>query len=524
MLTRKLSLLSSIAFAVAALLTAPVRAQDEAPPSPGNRLLPDRPDPRETPVPPITTTLPSLPGVDQLPVRTEMPDALTMNDGSKVTTPEQFKQRQKEIRETLEYYHVGRLPPAPGNVKGKVTQSEVVTIPALDIPGATVDLKVRYRLIHLTFGPDEKLFLDVGILTPEGAGPVPAVIQPGGEPPGGPRLPTLAKGPMEGRGLDILLPPEIALAGAGAGPGGPGGGAGGPPGAGRPPGGLPGGPGGPGGRPGGGFGGPATAQSLAARVAQVLNHGYGYITFNTNDCAEDTTLRLADGSFAFRTTRFFPAYPGYDWGIIGGWVWGTMRVVDYLQDDALVDKTKIIITGTSRIGKAAMISGAFDARIAMVAPGASSGGGTPAYRHSGGATTQQPSRGGKEGLTLMIMKYGDQFSPNLHQFWGQPDKLPYDAHWFLALTAPRPFIMLEGTKDQNVVHNGIKQTWIAAQSSYALLGASDKLGVWWSDRPHGFGDTDWDGLLSFADKNLLGKRVSRAFDLFPADTDATANN
>ena len=123
----------------------------------------------------------------------------------------------------------------------------------------------------------------------------------------------------------------------------------------------------------------------------------------------------------------------------------------------------------------------------------------------------------------MVKKYGNQFSPHLHQFWGQPDKLPYDAHWFPALTAPRPFIMLEGTQDQNVVHNGIKQTWLAAQSSYALFGATDKLGVYWSDRPHGFGETDWDGLLSFADKHLLGKRVSRAFDLFPADTEETAN-
>ncbi len=498
---RTFSVSSSIAFAIAAVLTAPLRAQDEAP-APVAKVLPDRPDPREIPVPPVATSLPSLPGVDALPVRKEMPDALTMNDGTKVTTREQFKLRQKEMREILEYYHVGRLPPAPGNVKGKVTQSEVVTIPAVDLPGASVDLKVRYRLVHLTFGPDEKLFLDVGILTPEGAGLVPAVIQPGGEPPGGPRLPTLAKGPMEGRGMDILLPPDIALAHPGTNPPRP-----------RPPGG-----------PGGGFGGPVTPQSLALRVAQVLNHGYGYITFNTNDCAEDTTLRLPDGTFAFRTTRFYPAYPGYDWGIIGGWVWGTMRVVDYLQGDALVDKAKIIITGTSRIGKAAMISGSFDDRIAMVAPGASSGGGTPAYRFSGGATTQQPSRGGKEGLTLMVMKYGNQFGPNLHQFWGQVDKLPYDAHWFAALTAPRPFIMLEGTKDQNVVHNGIRQTWLAAQPAFALMGVPENLGVWWSDRPHGFGDTDWDGLLSFADKHLLGKRVSRAFDLFPADTDATANN
>ena len=75
-----------------------------------------------------------------------------------------------------------------------------------------------------------------------------------------------------------------------------------------------------------------------------------------------------DGSWAFRTTRFFPAYPGYDWGIIGGWVWGTSRIVDYLQDDPLIDKTKLIVSGVSRLGKAAMVSGAFDDRIAIVAP------------------------------------------------------------------------------------------------------------------------------------------------------------
>src|SRR5580698_9225395 len=100
---RTLPVLSSIAFAIAALLTVPVRAQDETPAPPGTKLLPDRPDPQEIPVPPVATNLPSLPGVDELPVRTEMPDALTMNDGTKVTTPEQFKQRQKEIRVILEY-------------------------------------------------------------------------------------------------------------------------------------------------------------------------------------------------------------------------------------------------------------------------------------------------------------------------------------------------------------------------------------------------------------------------------------
>ena len=511
---KPLNSFSLVLIAIAASGFGSMRVRAQAP------VLSDRPDPREIPVPEIKTSLGRLAGVNELPVRKEMPDALTMNDGTKVTTVEQFKQRQQEIRTILEYYHVGRMPPPPGNVKGTVTKSEDVTVDG--------KVKYKYRLVHLTFGPEEKLSLDVGIIAPAEGGPFPAVIQFGGPPPGAARLPALAKGPMEGRGMDILLPPEVALASGvaqtaitpdGATPdaarsGGPQGGA--------PTGGAAGGP--PAGRRGG-FGGGGTAESLAGSAAQVLNHGFAFVTFATNDCAEDTTLRMPDGSFAFRTTRFFPAYPGYDWGIIGGWAWGAMRVVDYLQNDPVVDKTKLIITGVSRNGKAAMIAGAFDYRIAMVAPGASSGLGTPAYRFSGGATTTQPSRGGKEGLTLMVKKYGNQFSPHLHEFWGQADKLPYDAHWFPALTAPRPFLMLEGTQDGNVVHNGIKQTWLAAQSAYALFGpgATAKLGVYWADRPHGFGETDWDGLLAFADKHLIGKRISRAFDLFPADTEETAN-
>src|SRR5471032_3356927 len=115
--------------------------------------LPDRPDPREIPLPEIETALGNLPGVDELPVRKEMPDPLVMNDGTKVTTPEQMKKRQQEIRTVLEYYHVGRMPPTPGNVKGTVAKSEDVTVEG--------QVKFKYRLIHLTFGPDEKLSLDV---------------------------------------------------------------------------------------------------------------------------------------------------------------------------------------------------------------------------------------------------------------------------------------------------------------------------------------------------------------------------
>jgi hypothetical protein len=117
----------------------------------------------------------------------------------------------------------------------------------------------------------------------------------------------------------------------------------------------------------------------------------------------------------------------------------------------------------------------------------------------------------------MMRKYPNWFSPHLHEFWGQPDKLPFDEHWFIALAAPRPFIALEGTHDQNVNANGVRQSWLAAQPAFALFDAVDRMGVSWADRPHGMVQGDWDALLAFADKHLLRKPVSRRFDDFPAE-------
>ena len=67
----------------------------------------------------------------------------------------------------------GRLMGTPGNVKGAEVKAETVA-------GG----KVKYRLVRLTFGPEEKLELNVGIFTPAEGGPFPAIILQGGTPPG----------------------------------------------------------------------------------------------------------------------------------------------------------------------------------------------------------------------------------------------------------------------------------------------------------------------------------------------------
>jgi hypothetical protein len=422
------------------------------------------PDSREIPLPSIRTAAPPLPGVNALPVRKEMPDVMVMNDGARVTTRRQWEKRREEMKRILAWYAVGQAPPPPKNVKGKELKSETV-----------LDGAVHYRLVHLTFGPAEKLALDIGVFTPAAGGPFPAIILQAGTPPGGTILPRLAPGPNQGRGEDVLLlvgsapstaPPSRAPAA------------------------------------------PPTAESLAKQYQPVFQRGYALVTFNPNDCAEDTTLRNPDGSWAFRNTRFYPAYPGYDWGILAGWAWGASRVADYLEHDRAIDKTKMIVTGASRNGKSAMVAAAFDDRL-MGAPVVTGGGGIGAYRFAG------PRR--SETLDIMQKKYPNWFSPHLHEFWGRREKLPFDEHWFLALAAPRPFIALEGLADTISLPEAVRQSILAAQPAYDLYGAKDRLGVNYAHHGHAFTAEDWTALMDFFDKHLRGKSVDRTFDRFPTE-------
>ena len=385
-----------------------------------------------------------------------------------MATRAQWEKRREEMKRTLAYYAVGQMPPPPGNVQGQELHSELV-----------LNGSVKYRLVHLTFGPERKLFLNIGIFTPVAGGPFPTIISQGGTPPGAPSLPRLPPGPNQGRGEDVLL--LVGGAPASTAP--------------------------PAAAPGRGFPEP-TAQSLASQRADVFGRGYALVVFNANDCAEDTTLRNADGSWAFRTTRFYPAYPGYDWGILAGWAWGASRVADFLEHDPAIDAGKLIVTGASRNGKSSLVAAAFDERL-MGAPVVTGGGGVGAYRFAG------PRK--SETLDIMQKKYPNWFSPNLHQFWGQREKLPFDEHWFLALAAPRPFIALEGMMDTISLPEAVRQSFLGAQPAYALFGSTDHLGVNYANHGHAFTTDDWTAIMDFFDKHLRGKPIDRTFGRFPTE-------
>jgi hypothetical protein len=183
-------------------------------------------------------------------------------------------------------------------------------------------------------------------------------------------------------------------------------------------------------------------------------------------------------------------------------------VADYLVTDASIDPKRMIVTGASRNGKSSMVAAAFDDRL-MGAPVVTGGGGVGAYRFAG------PRR--SETLDVMVKKYPNWFSPHLRQFSGKVERLPFDEHWFVALSAPRPFIALEGVTDTISFPEAVRQTLLGAKPAYVLLGAEERLGVNYANHGHAFTAEDWEAMMDFADLHLGGKKLERKFDRFPTE-------
>lgn len=312
--------------------------------------------------------------------------------------------------------------------------------------------KVSFRLMHLSFGEGGKLGFDIAIFTPAGSEQNKALV---------PAIMTLTYGtPVASPVSQPAAAPTTRAAGRGF--------------------------------------RAMTAEDVARQYELALNRGYAVVTIGYQQLGADNPK--------FRTSGFFPAYPGYDWNDIAAWAWGMSRCVDYLQDDPAIDKTKLIAMGVSRLGQAVLLAGAFDERIAMVAPV----GAGCAFRFCG------KGHGGKQGVDEIIEQNTFWFGPRFPEFYHHVEKLPFDQHWLLALAAPRAYILCNGLDDQYCNGNAAAQSYLGAKPVYEMLGAADKLGVNFRAGPHGMYAADWAAILDFADREFRGIKADRRFDELPA--------
>ncbi len=184
-----------------------------------------------------------------------------------------------------------------------------------------------------------------------------------------------------------------------------------------------------------------------------ISKGWGYGQIVPTSIQPDNN-QLRTGIIGL-TNKGEPRKPD-DWGALRAWQWGTSRLIDYFEQhrDSGVDPKKVGIEGLSRYGKAAIVTEAFDTRIAVGLIGSSGEGGVKLHRHLYGEAVENLAGGEYYWMAGNFIKYGAS----------DPSRtaadLPVDSHELIALCAPRPCFISYGT----IEHGDAK--WVDAHGSF----------------------------------------------------------
>jgi hypothetical protein len=334
----------------------------------------------------------------------KLPDPLVMNNGTKATTPDQWKARRAEILELFDREVYGRRP----KTFPKVTWQVFNTI---DETFGNVPVVTKQLIGHVDNSAFPAISVDIHatLSTPKNAkGPVPVVmVLGGGAIPGAPPIPTPCVQPgASARGVPAGAAGGLAAARAGGAAAAARGAAAGPP---------------------VGFG----AQIPSAQE-QIASRGWGYATVNTASIQADCGAGLTVGIIGL-VNKGQPRKLD-DWGVLSAWGWGMSKVLDYLETDKAVDAKKVAVQGHSRNGKAALVAMAYDERFLTGFISSSGEGGAKLHRRKYGELIENLAA-----LNEYHWKAG-----NFLKYAGRWDTLPVDSHELIALCAPRPIFLSAG--------------------------------------------------------------------------------
>jgi hypothetical protein len=396
----------------------------------------------------------------------DLPDVLTLKNGKKVTTADEWwKQRRPEIEHDMQEYVYGFVP----KTAPKVTWA--VKIVDHEFVGRTpVIAKQLVGHIDNSAYPLIDVNIDMVLVTPANAkGPVPVLMMFGGASlpaPAQPNRDSLAKINEALRDLLAKSDPSLKaildqypayqpiapaataspFGGFGAAPARPGVAA----------------------APGASPADPPTTQ-------QLLADGWGYAMINPTSIQADNGAGITRGVIGL-VNKGQPRHPD-DWGALRAWAWGAARGLDYLETDAAVDAKHVGIEGVSRYGKAALVTHAFDQRFYMVLIGSSGEGGAKLNRRNWGEAVESLTGGEYYWMAGNFMKYGASDATFGSKNAGD---IPVDSNELLAMCAPRLTFVSYGVPEKGdakwLDHQGSYMAAVAAQPVYQLLGAKT-LGV-----------------------------------------------
>ncbi len=235
----------------------------------------------------------------------------------------------------------------------------------------------------------------------------------------------------------------------------------------------------------------------------ILKNGFGVATIHAGDIAPDfkegykQEIQLNYPELQYKPDNF---------STMGAWAWRLSRAMDYLETDAQIDAHKVILFGTSRLGKAALWAGATDDRFAMVVSNESGAGGAKLYHHTYNEDIAQISR---------VFPHG--YSTNFQKYAGRDNQLPFDQHLMMSLIAPRPLLIASTTEAYVCDPYGEFLGALATSPVYEFLGekplpinayplentpAYGRIGYYVRSGKHNILQYDWEQFFAFAKANL----------------------
>jgi hypothetical protein len=214
------------------------------------------------------------------------------------------------------------------------------------------------------------------------------------------------------------------------------------------------------------------------------------------------------------TDPFFQLYPDQNidnTGQYAAWAWGVSRIIDGLElvkSSLPIDLKHLAVTGCSYAGKMALISGAFDERIALTIAQESGGGGATAWRVS--ETLGEVERLGATNYSW--------FKNDMMQFAGlNVSRLPHDHHELMAMVAPRALLVTGNTDYFWLANPSNYVASRAAHEVWKVFGIGDRFGFYIDGKhPHcNIPETQRPAVEAFVDKFLLGKNVNTDITVNP---------